>query len=296
VNFDDPLSPLPLAANSPRRFRARGMTVLELLVVMAVITILASLLLPAILSAREAARDVQCQNNLRQIGVALHAHHDKHRELPAGWHANADGQTAFGWATYLLPELEETSLFSQIDFHEPTNSATAIIETTPTVFICPSDEAEPRFDLFEELAAHGEFGQDSQHLLVTLPQANYVGVFGVSDPDNAPNGIGEGPLFKDHNIRFAQITRGLGKVMFVGERTARKLPSTWVGIYLNGEDAQSRLVGSADQGPNRPDSDESEFESRHPGHANFVWGDGRVQAVADDVERSVYQDAARRDE
>ena len=82
--------------------------------------------------------------------------------------------------------------------------------------------------------------------------------------------------------------------MFVGERTARKLPSTWLGMFLNGEDAKSRTVGSADQGPNRLGSDESELDSRHPDNANLLWGDGRVQAVADDVERCVYQDAAKR--
>jgi prepilin-type processing-associated H-X9-DG protein len=272
------------------------MTVLELLVVLAVITTLASLLLPAIQAAREAARNVECQDHLRQIGVALHAHHDQHRALPAGWHANADGETAFGWAPYLLPELEETGLFTLINFQSPKDSSTAIIATTPALFVCPSDDAEPRFDLYKELGTDGEFGQDSKNLLVTLPEANYVGVFGVSDPDSAHDGVGEGPFIKNVAFRFPQITRGLGKVMFIAERTARKLPSTWVGVYLSGEDANSRIVGSADQGPNRSDADESELDSRHPGRTNFLWGDGRVQAVADDVDRIIYQDAARREE
>lgn len=174
-------------------------------------------------------------------------------------------------------------------------SSPAILKATPPTFVCPSDAAESRFDLFEEMGTKGEFGQDSQHLLVTLPEANYVGVFGISDPDNARCGIGEGPFIKDRSVRYAEVTRGLGKVMFVGERTARKLPSTWLGMYLNGEDAKSRTVGSADQSPNYIDSDESELDGRHPGHANFLWGDGRVQAVEDDVERSVYQNAARRE-
>jgi prepilin-type processing-associated H-X9-DG protein len=273
----------------------RGITVLELLVVIAVMSMLIALVLPAIQVARETARNLQCQNNLRQLGLALHAHHDKHGALPAGWHANPDRQSAFGWARYLLPELEETRLYSQIEFRETTSFLPSILTVTPAVFVCPSDDAEPRFDLFEELGTLGGFGQDSQHVLITLPQANYVGVFGVSDPDISAAGIGEGPFIKDRAFRFAEITRGLSNVMFVGERTARKLPSTWLGMYLNGEDAKSRTVGSADQGPNQLASDESELDSRHPGHANFLWGDGRVQAVADSVERCVYQDAAKRD-
>jgi prepilin-type processing-associated H-X9-DG protein len=276
--------------------RATGMTVLELLVVMAVITLLVGLLLPAVQAAREAARNVECQDHLRQIGVALYAHNDKCRGIPAGWHTNADGQTAFGWATYLLPELEESNLYSLIDFREPTSSASAVLSTTPAMFACASDDAELRFDLFEELQAQPDFGQDSQHLLVTLPNANYVGVFGNSDPDHQTNGLGEGPFIQNRKMRLAEISRGLGKVMFVGERTARKLPSTWLGVYLKGEDAQSRMVGAADVGPNRLDADECEFDSRHPGHANFLWGDGRVQAVADEVKQSVYQASAQRQE
>lgn len=104
------------ASSTHSRVRACGITVLELLVVIAVLSILIELLLPAVQAARETARNSQCQNNLRQIGVALHAHHDTHRALPAGWHANTDGLTAFGWAPYLLPDLEESNLYSLIDF------------------------------------------------------------------------------------------------------------------------------------------------------------------------------------
>jgi prepilin-type processing-associated H-X9-DG protein len=296
VQFDERNICPRLRATVEPPFRARGMTVLELLVVTAIITTLASILLPAIQAARETARNAQCQNHLRQIGIALHSHHDLHRALPAGWHTNADGQTAFGWAPYLLAELEETNLLARIDFHQPTSSSPDILSVTPPVFLCPSDDAEPQFDLFEELAGQSEFGQDSQNLLVTLPEANYVGVFGIADPDSKNGCRGEGPFIKNETRRIAEITRGLSKVMFVGERTARKLPTTWLGIYVNGEDAQGRVVGAADEGPNRPDADETELDSRHPGHVNLLWGDGRVQSVTDDIDRTVYQDAARRDD
>jgi prepilin-type processing-associated H-X9-DG protein len=228
--------------------------------------------------------------------VALHAHHDKHRGLPAGWHANSDGKTAFGWAPYLLSEIEETSLLSLIDFRVPTSSSPAILTLTPSLLLCPSDDAEPTFDMFAEIESQPDFGQESKQLLVTLPHANYVAVFGNSDPDHKDLGLGEGPFIKDRTMRLAEISRGLSKVMFIGERTARKLPSTWVGVYLNGEDPQSRMVGAADMGPNRADADECEFDSRHSGHANFLWGDGRVQAVADEVEQIVYQESAQRAE
>jgi prepilin-type processing-associated H-X9-DG protein len=74
----------------------------------------------------------------------------------------------------------------------------------------------------------------------------------------------------------------------------RKLASTWLGIAIHGEDAAGRIVGYADLGPNREDSDECEFDSRHVGHVNFLWADGHVEAIADDVDRQVYQQSATR--
>ncbi len=74
----------------------RALTLVELLVVMAIIGLLVALLLPAIQMAREAARRAHCQNNLRQLGIAFTAFHDAHRVLPSGWIAN-DAQERPGW-------------------------------------------------------------------------------------------------------------------------------------------------------------------------------------------------------
>jgi prepilin-type processing-associated H-X9-DG protein len=80
----------------------------------------------------------------------------------------------------------------------------------------------------------------------------------------------------------------------VGERTTRKLPSTWLGFDTGGEDAPGRVAGSVMLGPNRADSDECDFESRHPGHVNFLWADGHVRAMADGIDQSVYRASGRR--
>jgi prepilin-type processing-associated H-X9-DG protein len=94
--------------------------------------------------------------------------------------------------------------------------------------------------------------------------------------------------------RFVELTSGLNHVMMVGERTSRKLASTWLGIATEGEDAPGRITGYNDLGPNRDDADECEFDSRHPGHVNFVWADGHVASVADDIDRQIYQQSAMR--
>ena len=87
------------------RSRKRGFTLIELLVVIAIIGILIALLLPAIQAAREAARRATCVNNLKQLGVALHTHHDGYGKFPA---ASSIGPAPGGWSwlTYLLPFCE----------------------------------------------------------------------------------------------------------------------------------------------------------------------------------------------
>ena len=99
------------------RRRHRGFTLIEILVVIAIIAILIALLLPAIQAAREAVKRVQCGNNLKQIGLALHNYHDRYKTFPAGltsvnqWPGN-DPQS-ISWAVLILPFLEEQALFDQ---------------------------------------------------------------------------------------------------------------------------------------------------------------------------------------
>lgn len=95
-------------------------------------------------------------------------------------------------------------------------------------------------------------------------------------------------------VRLSQFVRGLSSSLLVGERTARKLPSTWVGFLTNGEDAAGRIVGFADRGPNRDSADECEFASRHPGCVNFLWADGHVSTIADNIAPNTYRQLAVR--
>ena len=129
-----------------------GFTVLELLTVLAITSVLLGLVLPAINSAREAARRMQCANNLRQVGIALHDYHDLNGSLPAGWRLDSSQQTAFGWASAILPHVEQRNVAAQIDFRSRIDFVgnATVRSMTPSVFICPSDVHEPTFALFEE--------------------------------------------------------------------------------------------------------------------------------------------------
>ena len=90
----------------------RGFTLVELLVVIAIIGILIALLLPAVQAAREAARRMQCTNNLKQLALACHNHHDTNGELPSGTMCDPSrGSFGFSWIAQVLPHIEMESLY-----------------------------------------------------------------------------------------------------------------------------------------------------------------------------------------
>jgi len=90
------------------RYRRLGFTLIELLVVIAIIAVLISLLLPAVQSAREAARRAQCTNNLKQIGIAMHSYHDQMGSLPPGMKGCCWGT----WLIFVLPQIEQTNMYN----------------------------------------------------------------------------------------------------------------------------------------------------------------------------------------
>jgi prepilin-type N-terminal cleavage/methylation domain-containing protein len=104
---------------APRLRSRRGFTLVELLVVIAIIGVLVALLLPAVQAAREAARRIQCANNLKQIGLGLHNYHDTYTKLPPALWANPNGSAldddGFGWMVSILPYIEQQPLFNLIN-------------------------------------------------------------------------------------------------------------------------------------------------------------------------------------
>ncbi|MGQ0637694.1 MAG: DUF1559 family PulG-like putative transporter [Planctomycetaceae bacterium] len=274
-----------------------GLTIVELLCAMGVISVAVGLIAPAIARTREAARHIECCDHLRQVGLGLACHEGQHGSLPPGWQDRPSGRTAWGWATAILPWLDQATVADRLQCAGAPDGDLGPKAADLSIFLllCPSDSASQQFTLYaDEDAAHEGFGQTSKSPLVVLPSANYVGVFGTHDPDDRSAHDGDGVFIRDRRVRLAECERGLSSTMLVSERTARKLPSTWVGFALAGEDAAARVVGYADLGPNRDDADECEFDSRHTGHINVLFGDGRVDRVGNSVDRRVYRAQARR--
>lgn len=279
----------------------RGMTVLELLVVIGIVALLLALVLPAVQSGRESARRLQCTNNLRQIGLALHHSHDLHTKLPPGWTESEATRTAWAWTTAILPQIEQSGVYESIDHSRSIDSDVhaELRKTQMPVMLCPSDLVPASFSLYA--AAHGDdelhgAQPSEQAVLVDLPSSNYIGIFGNTDPDAVEGHSGNGTFLKDNGLGWKDLTQGLSHVMIVGERTARKLPSTWLGVHRDGEDAEARMTGHAWLGPNRQDADECELDSRHGGLINALFADGHVEAISDAVDQSVYRRMARRNE
>jgi prepilin-type processing-associated H-X9-DG protein len=103
--------------------------------------ILAAILLPAVQSAREAARRMQCSNNLKQVGIAMQSYHAAYGSFPPAYIADANGQPMHSWRVLVLPFLGEDDLFEQYNFDEPWNGPnnSALATMMPQVYGCPSD-------------------------------------------------------------------------------------------------------------------------------------------------------------
>lgn len=290
----------------------RAFTLVELLVVIAVIGILVALLLPAVQAAREAARATQCKNNLKQMGLAIHNYHDTLRLLPPGWLASPgpDGPTGWGWASRILPQLEQVPLHQKVRFDlrimNPANEPvrTAVIQT----YICPTDAYQETAEVLLTPPVQTAPPNQQPHYFhppepvrVPFAKSNYVGVFGTLEISQAPS-AGNGTFFHNSQLKLASITDGLSNTLIVGERAS--VPGTielftgtlnyvttslWHGVIPEANEAFARVVGSADHTPSHSDRHFDDFSSGHPGGTHFLGGDGSVQRVDNSIDLRVYQ-------
>jgi len=289
--------------------KRHAFTLVELLVVIAIIGILVALLLPAVQAAREAARRMSCQNNLRQIGLAQHNYHDTYRSFTPGWIGmnrfvhQADGESGFGWGAMVLPFVEQATMQQQLVFELPMDDPTgnrAQLAQRLAVFQCPSDPKPETFDT-----------PDRNGNIVRMATANYAGVFGTTEVhgcENAPGVppvdsrgqcISNGVFYHNSRVRLADVIDGTSNTLMVGERTTFEDPpnapfyGTWSGALPEVEEEIARIMGHAEHPPNEFEHPE-DFGSFHPGGAQFIFADGHVRFVPETIEVAIFQALATR--
>ncbi len=177
--------------------KRRGLTLVELLVILAIIGLVLALLLPAVQAAREAARRAQCSNNLKQVGIAFHNYHSTHSSLPREF--NNQGSSPL---VHILPYMEQIALFDSINFNGPlsllgnSNNETAK-QHVVSVFLCPSDTRE----------------SDSVNVFAPTNYACNIG-YGFNGFGDFDNGVFP---HRSPNRGFADITDGLSSTAMASE-------------------------------------------------------------------------------
>ena len=225
-----------------RRRKYAAFTLVELLVVIAVIGILVGLLLPAVQAARESARRSQSQNNLKQIGLALHNYESALRRLPSGYISRVGDPASFpgtldagpgwGWGALILPYLEQSALANSIDWRQScwASQNDKVTKTRLPGFLNPG---AANYD--------GEtvVRNSSKQELASFARSHYVANVGQDEPwGYAPpladwRRVASGPFYRNSGVRFSEITDGLSSTAFIGEHTTIS-DKTWVGVVPGG--------------------------------------------------------------
>ena len=310
------------SANERRRNALRGFTLLELLVVIAVISILVTLLLPAVQSCRESARRMQCQNQLRQLGLALSNYNQLFRVLPPGSVSTVTPVThqqlpdGIGWVAQILPHLGHEGVFRQVNSEKPLAS-----------FFSSSLNPVPITDMSAPLPQDGMIPSTPTTTIPDHPELSVL----ICPSNPGPNGVNrgrvsnyagchhstekpldadaDGLLYVNSSESLTAIPDGSSNTLLLGEWNSGLYGHGWIlgdrGTLRNG--APLRLMNdinglnqqSEDVVPDEELTDEKKqqlqaralrvggFGSYHPYNVNFLVADGSLRAISREISTSL---------
>lgn len=317
----------------PKRNPApKGVTLVELLVVIGIIGVLVALILPAVQSARESSRRANCQNNIRQIALALQSYEGQHRRLPSLYNGsflphprNEFDQFHFhSWRSTILAELEQTAILEIIDWAVPATDLRnqLAINREVSVFVCPSTSNThaivPEVQSFSQpSAAIGTAARNDYEAVGGVYMSNpstsvdmssvRFGAWGEPTYDTAT-----GQSIKYRTARFVDVTDGLSHTLLVGERGGRpdifdrgrpEIPFPYVG-ESGAPDWHQAAWGIStnfwwyifwrEQAVN--ETNRTGIYSFHSGGANVAFADGSVQFLSESTATSALTAMATRAE
>ncbi len=279
----------PASIERRPRHTSLGFTLVELLVVISIIGILVALLLPAVTAAREAARQTSCQNNLVQLGLALHNYEYHFEMLPPGV-TNPDGPIRneaqgihVSWIVKILPYLEERAVFQR--FNQAAGTYAAENSDARAAWIaplqCPSDPIVRRAD------------DDG------VPGSSYVGCH--HDAEAPIEDDNNGLLFLNSSVRYSDIFDGSSHTILLGEAIPSDDDLGWASgtratLRNTGSFVQNRYYVSGAQGaaaagqPTEGPLYVGGFGSFHMGDiANFAFADGSVRAISRQIDANLFR-------
>jgi len=269
-------------------------TLIELLVVIAIIGVLMALLLPAVQMAREASRRAQCENNLKQFGLALNNYVERtFGKLPFGWMCSDRDPGCLPYQAYaymwsgwpmILPMLEQENLYQSLNFSLPSNHPANLtgISTPMGLFVCPSyADAAPQ-------PVYANPSDPNSTILYYAGPSNYKGNMasglraGCRDPNNPlcllfDNGV----FFRNSGIAFRDVSDGSSHTIFMGE----SIEGLWAdATYCCVRTSPDRSINEKANGIF---TNPRYWNSMHPGGIHFLMGDGSVHMLTDSIDNDV---------